>query len=76
MTTPMITSISPSSGPIGGGIPVTIMGSGLSSVVAANNVVFGTVPATNLVSVNDSQVVVTLPPSQSFLTVTISVTII
>ncbi|MCC6381183.1 MAG: IPT/TIG domain-containing protein [Dehalococcoidia bacterium] len=55
---PTILSISPSGGPLGGGTPVTITGTGF---LGATSVKFGGVPGTNLVVVSDSTITVTTP---------------
>jgi hypothetical protein len=72
MSTPMISSITPSSGPPAGGTQVTIAGSGLSSASEADDIVFGSVSATRIVSVTDSQLVVITPPAGAIGNVPIS----
>ncbi|MBV9016444.1 MAG: IPT/TIG domain-containing protein [Alphaproteobacteria bacterium] len=71
-TPPEITSISPSSGPLGGGTEVSIKGSGLSSASDPSDVSFGDKDAAGVVSVTDSELVVTTPPASSAGTVTVS----
>ena len=73
MSTPMISSITPSAGPAAGGTQVTIEGSGLSSATEADDIVFGTVSAASLVSVTDTELVVTTPPASSLGNVAVSV---
>jgi hypothetical protein len=72
MSTPMITSISPSAGPSGGGTQVSIAGSGLSSATEAGDVLFGEVPAAAIVSVTDTLLTVTSPPAAALGTVAVS----
>ncbi len=73
MSTPMITSISPSAGPSGGGTQVSIAGSGLSTVTDPGDVLFGEVPAAVIVSVTDTLLTVTSPPAAALGTVAVSV---
>jgi hypothetical protein len=56
--TPVVSGISPSSGPNGGGDSVTITGSSLTGVTAVS---FGTAAATNVIVESDSAVVATAP---------------
>ena len=56
--TPVVSGISPSSGPNGGGTSVTITGSSLTGVTAVS---FGTVAASNVIVESDSAVVATAP---------------
>jgi len=72
MSTPMITSISPSAGPLGGGTQVSIAGSGLSSATEPGDVLFGEEPAAAIVSVTDTLLTVTSPPAAAPGTVAIS----
>lgn len=72
MSTPMITSIAPSEGPSTGGTQVSIAGSGLGTATA-EEVLFGTLPATAVVSASDSLLVVDSPPSSVLGTVPLSV---
>jgi IPT/TIG domain-containing protein len=65
MSSPMISSITPSSGPPGGGTQVTIAGSGLSSVNEADDILFGSEFASRIVSITDSEVVVITPPASA-----------
>jgi hypothetical protein len=69
MAQPAITSISPSSGPAGGGTAVTIQGSGFSGATA---VLFGGASATGISVQGDTVVVATSPAGSG--TVSISVT--
>ncbi len=56
--TPVVSGISPTSGPNGGGTSVTITGSSLTGVTAVS---FGTAAATNVIVESDSAVVATAP---------------
>jgi hypothetical protein len=56
---PVVTSISPNTGPTTGGTVVTITGSGFTR---ATKVLFGLVPATSFTVVSDSQISATAPP--------------
>jgi hypothetical protein len=56
--TPVVSGISPSSGPNGGGTSVTITGSSLTGVTAVS---FGTAAATNVIVESDSAIVATAP---------------
>ena len=56
--TPVISGVSPSSGPNGGGTSVTISGSSLTGVTAVS---FGTVAATSFTVEGDTTVVATVP---------------
>ncbi len=58
----VIDSVSPSSGPLAGGTPITISGSQLGAV---QSVTIGGVPATNVVSVNSTTITAVTPPSKS-----------
>ncbi len=69
MATPAITSISPSSGPAGGGTAVTVQGSGFTGATA---VLFGGAAATGISVEGDSVIVATSPPGSG--TVNIGVT--
>jgi hypothetical protein len=69
MALPAITSISPSSGPTGGGTAVTIQGSGFTGATA---VLFGGASATGIAVEGDTVIVATSPPGNG--TVNISVT--
>ena len=55
---PMITSVTPANGPVGGGTAVTIAGSGLKLTTGVN---FGTVAATSVTVISDSQVTAVSP---------------
>ena len=56
--TPVVSGISPASGPNGGGTSVTITGSSLTGVTAVS---FGTAAATNVIVESDSAIVATAP---------------
>jgi hypothetical protein len=58
-STPVVASIAPTSGTVGGGTPVVITGAGFFGATAVN---FGTVPGTALSVISDTQVQVTSPP--------------
>src|SRR5580658_5812996 len=73
MSTPMISSITPSSGPPRGGTQVTISGSGLSSASEADDIVFGSQSASSIVSMSDTQLVVVTPPASAIGTVPVSI---
>ncbi|WP_326597075.1 beta strand repeat-containing protein [Streptomyces sp. NBC_01803] len=56
---PVLTGISPSSGPVGGGNTVTLTGTGLSGATA---VTFGGVPAASFTVVSDTLATAVVPP--------------
>ena len=66
---PSVTSISPSSGPAGGGSVVTIDGSGFT---AASTVEFGTVAATGVTYVSATQITATAPAGAGIVDVTVT----
>ena len=68
---PTVTGISPASGAAGGGDTVTVTGTGFTS---ATSVQFGSVAATNLSIVSDTQLTVTSPPPNASGTVDVTVT--
>lgn len=55
---PVVTSVSPNSGPVSGGTRVTIQGSGLTG---ATSIMFGSTPAPSPTSVLDNQITVSTP---------------
>ena len=55
---PVVSSISPTSGPIAGGMTITITGSGFSG---ASQVLFGTVPASSFTVKSDTQITAVSP---------------
>ena len=57
-SSPVISPITPTSGPITGGTVVTITGAGLADTIGVN---FGTTPATNVTVVSDNKVTATAP---------------
>jgi large repetitive protein len=57
---PSVTSVSPNSGPAGGGTVVTINGSGFS---ASSTVEFGTMAATGVTEISSTQITATAPAS-------------
>ena len=74
--TPVVTSISPSSGPSTGGTTVTIHGSGFSNGAGASNVnyvMFGGIQATSNTFISDSEITATSPAASAG-TVNIGVT--
>src|SRR5580692_8453968 len=73
MSTPMITSISPTQGPSSGATQVEIAGSGLGTATEADDVQFGDLPAATIVSVTDSLLTVMTPPAATPGPVTVSV---
>jgi hypothetical protein len=70
-TTPTVTSISPSSGPIAGGTSVTITGSNFATGAA---VTFGGAAATNVLVVNSTTITAATPAAGSGGTVAVTVT--
>ncbi len=69
--TPVVTGVSPSSGSTGGGLSVTITGSGFTG---ATGISFGSVQATGFTVVNDSTIQVNSPTSPSPGAVNVTVT--
>ncbi len=69
-SSPQVTSVSPSSGPTGGGTSVTISGSNLSG---ATSIMFGTIPAASFTTVSSNEITA-VSPSGSIGTVDITVT--
>lgn len=67
---PVVTSISPSSGPIEGGTSVTITGTGFTG---ATNVLFGTTAATIFTLVSDTSIVAVAPSGTAGSTLDITV---
>ena len=68
-TTPMtVTGLSPGSGLIGGGTPVTVSGSGFSGATAVD---FGAAPGTALTVLSDTSLTVTSPAGAGTLDVTV-----
>ena len=70
MTAPTVTGINPTSGAVGGGVTVTVTGTGFTG---ATSVLFGSVLGTNLTVVSDTQLTVT-SPAQAGGTVDVTVT--
>jgi hypothetical protein len=64
-----VTGISPSSGPIAGGTPVTITGTGF---VWVNSVQFGSAPADAFTIASDTQIAATSPPGAGTVGVTVT----
>jgi len=57
---PSLTSVSPGSGPAGGGTAVTVLGANFSN---AATLTFGGVPATNVIVANSGMITATTPPN-------------
>jgi len=68
---PVVTGVSPATGPLAGLTPVTVTGSGFTN---ATGVRFGTVAATNLAVACDTQLTVTSPPATASGAVDVTVT--
>ncbi|QGF23126.1 IPT/TIG domain-containing protein [Raineyella fluvialis] len=68
---PTLTQVSPAAGPTAGGTTVTITGTGLTGATA---VMFGTVAATNVVVVSDTQLTATSPAMKTAGGIDITVT--
>ena len=62
---PIITSLSPASGPVAGGAEVTIIGTGFSTVPGTTTVTFGSTPALNVSCLTSTLCTVTSPPGSS-----------
>jgi hypothetical protein len=69
MALPAITSISPSSGPAGGGTAVTIEGSGFTG---ATSVLFGGAAATGVAVEGDTVIIATSPPGTGVVNVSVT----
>ncbi len=67
---PIVDSLIQNRGPMAGGNPVDIMGSGFTGVTAVN---FGSTPASSFVFINDGEIAAVAPPG-ALSTVTVSVT--
>jgi hypothetical protein len=59
--TPQVTGLSVTSGPLSGGIPVTITGLNFSGGAGMTKVVFGSMQATNVQVVSDTQITAVVP---------------
>jgi hypothetical protein len=59
VSVPVITAVSPSGGPLAGGTPVTITGSGFTGTTSVR---FGEIPGTALSIFNDSRLTIISPP--------------
>jgi hypothetical protein len=57
--TPVVTGLTPSSGPVGGGVPVTITGHNLDTITS---VTFGTTPASSFTVVGPESISAIAPP--------------
>jgi hypothetical protein len=66
---PSVTAISPASGPVAGGTPMTIRGTGL---VGASRVAFGPNTATNVVAVSGTELTATSPAGSGNVEVTVT----
>ncbi|MFM7253605.1 MAG: beta strand repeat-containing protein, partial [Ilumatobacteraceae bacterium] len=60
---PVVDSVTPASGPVAGGTPVTIIGSNFVDVNVATGVTFGGVAATNVVVKSETEITATVPAS-------------
>jgi hypothetical protein len=69
MATPVITSISPGSGPVSGGTAVTIHGTGLAGATA---VLFGGAKATGVTVLSDQLINAASPPGDGTVSVTVT----
>ncbi len=67
---PMVTRISPKSGPTAGGTSITITGAGFT---CATGVSFGSMAATNFTIVSDTQITVTSPTGSGIVDVTVTI---
>jgi hypothetical protein len=67
-TAPTVTALSPTTGTEAGGTPVTITGTGFTGATAVD---FGTLPATNLVVVNDTSITADSPAGTGTVDVTV-----
>ncbi|MGD0769947.1 MAG: IPT/TIG domain-containing protein [Tepidisphaeraceae bacterium] len=70
--TPIVSSVSPNTGPLAGGIQVTIQG---SDFAGAATVMFGSVAATNVTVNSSTEITATVPGQISYGTVPVSVTV-
>ena len=68
-TTPMVTGISPSSGPATGGTSVTITGTGFTGATVVD---FGTTPATDVTVVNNTTITANCPAGNGVANVTVT----
>ena len=68
MAAPVVTSISPTSGPAGGGTIVTVTGTGLTGAIAVG---FGSADATNIAVASDTQVIAVTPAGSGTVNVTV-----
>ena len=66
---PTVAGISPIAGPLGGGTPVTIIGTGFTGATVVD---FGTSPATNLDVVNDTTITANSPAGTGTVDVTVT----
>jgi hypothetical protein len=65
--TPVVTKVSPTSGPVTGGTPVTISGAGLGEASAVH---FGSIPASSFTVLSPTSIQVTSPPTSAVAGVT------
>jgi hypothetical protein len=68
MAAPVVTSIAPTTGPIGGGTIVTLTGTGFTGAIAVG---FGSADATNIATASDTQIIAVTPPGTSVADVTV-----
>lgn len=66
---PVVTGVSPASGPLGAGTPVVVTGSGFTGATAVD---FGAVPGTGLTVGGDSAITVSAPPGTGTVDVTVA----
>ncbi|MBF6296968.1 IPT/TIG domain-containing protein [Nocardia amamiensis] len=66
---PAIVSISPSTGPVTGGVLVTLTGTGFTGTTAVN---FGATPATFFIALSDTSIIALAPPGTGTVPVTVT----
>ncbi|WP_405584205.1 beta strand repeat-containing protein [Streptomyces sp. NBC_01190] len=69
VTAPVITTVNPAQGPVGGGNTVTLTGSGFTGATA---VTFGATPATSFTVVSPTQITATAPAGTGTVNVTVT----
>jgi glucose/arabinose dehydrogenase len=70
---PIVSTVSPSSGPPGGGTPVTVIGTGFSTASGATSVNFGAAPAPSVTCGTTTSCVATSPAGSGTVDVTVTV---
>ncbi len=68
MAAPVVTSIAPTTGPVGGGTIVTITGTGFTGAIAVG---FSSADAANIATASDTQIIAVTPPGTSVADVTV-----